>query len=470
MAPSKALLHALRPKALQPLTLFRLSRTVLTRYTGSIRPSDGPVSGYFVRKTLNIRPFTTKTLFEKLRNSVNIVRKTHPILFPVMLLASFGSLSLLALMAYDELAHPSSPNLSAYPLPVEQQLRVALHYTHVRPDPDMAADAYQRALEVADQCGLYAFSREILGVRVKLAECLERFGRVKASIEVLWGVVSDCEERVRDLDRAESRNQRTKPTDNSLNADGAITREPTLRQFLLREQIKCLAKIADLSSSEYIQNPIATRDTLSSAMQILVSETPDAQRSGFSVENGAGLDLDEIAAILVQAGDAHLATNQAATASQIYHLALPTLRRAQDGKPSCKEAHLLASMSAAMGIALQDPRAKINGKPVTKDTLQRARQAALAFASEVPHVVEGVGEGQRDVRCVLSFFSAALNIAGIQVDMGELDRAREGFEGVRERAREIGLGELVKAADGGLRKIDESNRERTKSKTKGGWI
>lgn len=387
---------------------------------------------------------------EKFRNAIVKARSDHPILFPVGFIGAFAAVCLLALMAYDDVTRVS-PEYSAYPLSVEQQLRLALASTHVRPDPEVAADAYRRALEEAEKCGMDLYSKEVLGIRIKLAEMLEHFGRVKSSIEVLRGIARDCEERVRDVDRGSVLKQRL---GNELKTKEEVEPNVELRKSLLRQVIQCHVKAASLCTGDYIQDNKMAKGLLSQAMKILVEESKDAKNRGFQEDNGVGLSMDEIAAILAQTGDLYSTTDDAATAVQIYMMALDPLRKSCDGRPSCREAQLLSNISGAMAMALKDPNAKVNGKKVNKESLKVARQTAMAWASQAAQVVHSIDPKERDSICIMGQLSAALNLAAMQLDDGAVQESRKTYSDVLPVLRQLGLDDMAQAAEAGLKKAD----------------
>jgi hypothetical protein len=372
---------------------------------------------------------------EKFRKTVNKARHDHPVLLPFLVVAAFGTVSLLALMAYDDITRVA-PQYSAFPPNVEQLLRLALHHTHVRPDPDVAADAYTRALEEAERSKMDPFGKEVLGIRIKLAEMLEKFGRAKGAVEVLKGIAKDCEGRVRDLDRGSVLRQRL---GNELKTTDQEAVDIDVRKHLLRQVIQCDVKAADLCMSKYIQDEKTAKVFLSKAMKIVVEETEDVRNKGFSEDNGAGLTLEEIAAILAQTAQLHLMTDDYATSVQIFNMALAPLRKACDGRPSCREAEVLTNMSSAMIMALREPGALINGKPATQDSIKMARKAAMAMASQGIDMANRVEQPDWDPKCITARVSGEMALAGMLAEDGEVAEAKKIYIGLIPALRQLGM-------------------------------
>jgi hypothetical protein len=399
---------------------------------------------------------------EKFRKTVNKARHDHPVLLPFLVVAAFGTLSLLALMAYDDITR-IAPQYSAFPPNVEQLLRLALHHTHVRPDPDLAADAYSRALEEAERSKMDPFGKEVLGIRIKLVEMLEKFGRAKGAVEVLKGIAKDCEERVRDLDRGSVLRQRLgtelKPTDEDAVAMDA-------RKYLLRQVIQCDVKAADLCTSPYIQDEKTAKDFLSKAMKIIVEESNDVRKKGFSEDNGAGLTFEEIASILAQTAQLHLMTDDYATSVQIYNMALAPLRKACDGRPSCREAEVLANMSSAMAMALKEPGAQINGKPATPESMKLARKTAMAMASHGIDMSNRVEQPEWDPKCITARVAGEMNLAGMLAEEGEVAEAKKIYTGLIPALRQLGMEDTAQRCE---KLMEEAGQPSSPAKKSSFW-
>jgi hypothetical protein len=401
---------------------------------------------------------------EKFRKAVHKARHDHPVLLPFLVVATFGTLSFLALMAYDDITRVA-PQYSAFPPNVEQSLRLALHHTHVRPDPNIAADAYTRALEEAERSKMNPFGKEVLGIRIKLAEMLEKFGRVKGAVEVLKGIAKDCEERVRDLDRRSVLRQRL---GNEIKTDDQEAVDLDVRKHLLRQVIQCDTKAADLCLSPYLQDGKAAKDFLSKAMKIIVEETKDVQNNGFSENNGAGLTYEEMATILAQAAQVHLMTDDYATAVQIFDMALVPLRKACDGRPSCREAEVLANMSAAMAMALEEPGAQINGKPATASLIKMARKTARAMASQGVDVANRVEQPDWEPRCITARVSGELSLAGLLKDDGKVEAAKKVYIGLIPTLRQLGMEDMAQHCEKLMEQADKRGPLENEKKTSWG--
>ena len=313
---------------------------------------------------------------------------------------------------------------------------MALHYTYIDPDPESALQYFREAIEVAEAVGMNPLSKESLGIRIRYAESLEKFGRVKAAIEVLASVTKDMEQGLKDVDQ--------------------LTTEETAaqRQALLKGIIQNKVKMSSLYDSDYMQDATSSKQVMSGAIELLVRETKDPQTNGFSENNAAGLSLAEIAAMLSQMGDLYATSGEEANAVQVYMLALPTLRAACNGSRSCKEVQVLSNISATMDQALKKPNAKINGKPATKELVVTARKGILKWAEQAIATAERVKSEDRDDICELSMLSAQMTKADLLLDSGDKVQSREVFRSLLPTLKEKGLTTLARVAEEGMRKAD----------------
>lgn len=355
------------------------------------------------------------------------------------LILTFASASFVAFLLYDDYMNVK-PQFAAYPVPVEFRLRQALRAIHFKPpDPGMAELQFLEALKAAEECGMDMYSAEVMGIRTRLSEMLEGFGRVKSSIEVLNDTVKLCEEKVEELDRGSS---------------GTETPEKTreLRTRMLQTIIRTKAKAASLYESDYVQDTTAAKQTLSDAVGLLVKETKDPVTNGFSEDNSAGLPLDEIASMLSQMGDLYATTGEEANAVQVYMLTLQPLRASCNGSRSCKEVQILSNIASTMGLAMKKPGAMINGRPATPDSLVAARNATLKWAEQAIATAEVVRPEDRDSICELGLISAEMTKADLLLEDGKKIQAREAYRSIIPRLREMGLQSLVQNAEQGIRR------------------
>ena len=338
---------------------------------------------------------------------------------------------------YDE--YFNQPKIWAnYPPGVEQQLRVALHFTHVRPDADSAIEHFQKALLFADQSPMDPFGPEFIGMRIRYAEMLEQFGRVKASVVVLNLLTKDCEDKISEIDESDVKSDET----------------IALRKRLVKGVIQYKVKVASLYETDYLQDTSMAKQTMSDAVGLLVKETQDSETKGFSENNAADMSFYEISAMLSQMGDLYAVTGEEANAVQVYMLTLQPLRAACNGTKSCREAQVLSNIASTMDLAAKRPNAKINGKPATKDSLTAARRAILKWADHAVAVANGTPDGSKDSVCQLALVSARMTKSDVLLELGEKAKAKEELTGLIPVLEAKGLSQLVPQAQKSLERAN----------------
>ena len=342
------------------------------------------------------------------------------------------------LLYYDyKTDHPLS---ESYPALVEEQLRLALHYTHVKPDPLTAAKHFAQAIRAAEDCEMDPFSKEFMGIRIRYAQMLEQHGHADAAVLLLTDIAGECEKKLQEIDNGQ------KGTVDQIDA------MPIPRSTLLRGIIESRVKVASLIEGEYIQDPTQAKEVLSDVISFLVKETRDPQTNGFTEDNAAGMSMAEIASILSQMGDLYATTGEEANAVQVYMLTLQPLRVACNGTKSCKEVQILSNIASTMTLAMKKPNAKINGKAVTKASLAAARSATLKWADQAIATAELVSPESRDDICSLGLLSAQMTRADLLLDSGEKEEAKQTFISLLPTLQEKGLDTLSKVAEQGLKR------------------
>ena len=386
------------------------------------------------------------------RAEVLKARIQNPVLLPILTVATMASLLLLACVSYSQYSK-FRPRSGAYPPPVEERLRLALHFTHVQPDGPKAIRYFQEALSIAAGHGMDPFSNEAMGLRIRYAQMLEDFGRGLQAAEIVKSIVNDYEEELFEVDRqllSYSTAPATRPQ--GVSNSGTSRSSEYSRSNLVKGLIQAQVKLASLYASDHIQNPRLAKESLSEAINLLVRETKDASSKGLSEDNNAALTYEEIAAIFSQMGDLYATTGEESNAVQTYMLALEPLRKACGGTRSCREVQIFSNIASTMDIAMKKPGATINGQPVTPANLAKARQAATAWVNQAVATVDKVPLTDRDEICETSLLSAQMTRADLLLESGNKEGSKIILESLLPRLREKGLTPLVKMAESGLRR------------------
>jgi hypothetical protein len=370
-------------------------------------------------------------------------RTRFPILFPVSLFAAlFASIGMIGI-GLDQRRREKNAGSSAFPPAVEDHLRLALHYTHISPDPDTASKYFMQAIKKAEEVGMDPFGKETLGIRVRFAQMLENFGHVKSSIELLEGVNTDLSQRLEELDRAHAI---TSETSSQLDSETA-----GFRANLIKGIVNMKVKISSLYESDYLQDSAKAKQVLSDAVGLMVKETRNPQ-NGLSEDNGAGLTNGEIAAMLSQMGDLYATSGEEENAVQLYMLTLQPLRAACNGTKSCKEVQVLSNIASAMDMALKNPNPTVNGRSATRDSLVAARRAALKWADQAIATADSIEGAQQDEICAAALISAQMTRADLLLDNGDKTSAREAYNRILPSLWDKNLHPLITSAEQGLKR------------------
>lgn len=331
------------------------------------------------------------------------------------------------------------PSFAPYSVNVEYLLRKALNAIHLDPDPAESERYFLLALQATEQEGMDPHGPEVLGIRLRLAEMQEHFGRAKAAIEVLNGVVEDCGEKVADLDR------------------GAATQElstaVSVRRYLMSTNIRARVKIANLYESNHIQNSAKAKQTLSDAINLLVKETKSPQSEGFTQSDKLDLTLEEIAGMLLTMGDLYATTGEESNAVQTYMLTLQPLRASCDGSKSCKEAQVFSNIASTMALAMKRTDAIINGKPATKETLGATRRATIGWADQAIATADLVKQENRDGICELAALSAKMTKADLLLQDGRQIQAKQAYRELIPELRAAKLDGLAITAEQAFQRL-----------------
>ncbi len=413
--------------------------------------------------------FTTtpsRTPTDKLRNAINKARQDHPFLFPTLLVASFASICWLMLLTYDAYTR-EKPTLGTYPPEVERHLRNAIWYTEIKPEPTVAADSFTRAIEQAEREGMNLFSPEFTGIHIRFAAALEKFGQAKGAVEILDRLANGLVEKIEGIDRGRATEFKPNAIQSgkgevqglSARSSAGVTASSlgTERAQLLKRAIECKVKISNLYESDSIQDNITATRVIDEAMKMLIEAMLDPKSLQFD-ENRAGISADEAGAMLTAAAGTHVKCGEFETALEIFKIALVPVRQATKGKPSCREAVLLSSMSATVSMLLNEPNPIIDSKPATEASIKQARQVLGGWAQEaVRCALKALESSDGDNLCLIAILAAWPHMADTLRELGDLKGSRACWEQVLDKSNFL-LQPLVPIAQNKLRELDAMER------------
>ncbi|KAI4247933.1 MAG: hypothetical protein LQ352_006050, partial [Teloschistes flavicans] len=168
---------------------------------------------------------------------------------------------------------------ASYPEPVANKLRRALWYSNYDLQPDSALKYYQQALEVAQECGMDAYSDEILGVKFQLASFLEKqMQKPRLAIDVLEEVRKQCTEWETEK--------------------GGLVENRGMRSRVLGQSVRLSVKLGELYARPDIMNTEAAEESLVWAVTTLLKEQERREREGVKEGEGDWMSAEEIGGAL----------------------------------------------------------------------------------------------------------------------------------------------------------------------------
>jgi hypothetical protein len=392
----------------------RTARVLASSFTKAASANAGPATRLLQFRASRAAPhrqiFSSSRsrvpLSVKIRNYTAQARHDSPMLFRMLLIGTFAAVTALAFVSYDEYFH-QAPKFADYPPEVEQMLRLALHYTYVRPDKDAALRKFHNAVKLAEEKKMDPFGKPFIGLRIRFAEMLENFGHVKEAVENLGMLAQECEDQI-------------EPSSGSIEQDASNER----RKRMVKTVINCKNHMAELYQGEYLQDTDKAKEVLSEAITLLVKETQDPKTKGLGENNGADMSHEEIASLLNHMSTLYSATSEYGSAVQTGMLALGPLRAACNGSKTCREVHLLSCIARDMHKALQQPYTMVNGQPQTEASMATARQGILSWLDASDNTIKSIPKHEVNPDCVIAVKQNILTRGQLYMEMGGSDRAR----------------------------------------------
>lgn len=416
--------------------------------------------------------------------SKGIFRK-NPILLPLALLSAVGGIAIFAYISYVELTRVG-PQYHKFPPPVADSLRTAVYYTEIDLNPAKALTAYKEALRVALEAGMHPFSDEILGIKLQVAMMLEKSGLVKPAIEVLERTKKEALSWVEESWKSgSSTTPESKPQEKKLPAkteaatalenaqapEGSPEDEEkkllAMQEFEARQRDRALKKVvgmemklAELYSSDYIQDDDKAEAAQVAAVELCLKEMHRRQKAGLpvggasSTEDGADdswLNMTEMATALAELAGTYSAKDKPELAMPLYLRALEMIRVAEADSPSCKQVVLLNDVASAMAgqAQLGTPRGQQKQVVSREQTIEAARQWAQKSIDVAARIQPPVRDEECDLTCVV----ATYNLGELAELQGKPAVAKQRYTEAKGLARGLGYDEGVSMADTALKRL-----------------
>jgi tetratricopeptide (TPR) repeat protein len=410
--------------------------------------------------------------------SKGIFRK-NPILLPLAILSVIGGIGIFTYISYVELTRVQ-PQYHNFPQPVAESLRSAVYYTEIDLNPIKALNHYKEALRRAIDLGMHPFSDEVMGIKLQVAMMLEKAGLVKGAIEVLERTKNDTIKWVEEGRAAETATEKKdakSPAPAKTTPDNVVVKEGAIQdaeeelkkmqEFEARQRDKALKKVvgmemklAELYSSDHIQEDKKAEAAQVAAVELCLKEMHRRHNLGLPVGGGAGdansdawLNMTEIATALAELASTYTAKDRHELAMPLYLRALEMLRVAEGDSPSCKQVTLLNDVASAMVGQVQLPASpRAQQQAISRE---QTIEAARLWAQKSLDVAARIQPPVRDDECDITCVAATYNLGEIAELQNKPDVAKQRYTEARSLADGLGYEDGVGMADAALKRLDK---------------
>ncbi|KAI9039938.1 TPR domain protein [Aspergillus affinis] len=398
--------------------------------------------------------------------SKDIWRK-NPILLPLALFSTAGATLIFTYIAYTEFT-TVGPQYHKFPPPVVQSLRTAVYYTEVDLNPPKALEAYKKALHIAVEMGMHPFSDEVVGIKLQVAMMLEKAGLAKPAVEVLertkkevlqW-VEEGRKKEEEDAKKGEKKEEvALEVTDPELLEEQRKMQEVEAyehvqRDKALKKAVGIEMKLAELYSSDHIQEDAKGEAAQVAAVELCLEEMRRRQRLGLPVgggsqDNDAWLNLTEIATALSDLASRYTDQDKHELAMPLYLRALDLLRVAEGDQPTCKQVVLLNDVASAMAGQAQKPIRAADSSAARNQLVEAAKQ----WAQKSIEVAARIQPPVRDEDCDASCVAATYNLGELAELQNKPKDAEKFYKQAKSLAQGLRFEEGIAMADGALRRV-----------------
>lgn len=418
--------------------------------------------------------------------SKGIWRK-NPILLPLAILSVLGGVATFAYISYVELTQVA-PQYSKFPRPVADALRTGVYYTEINLNAPKALKAYKAALRMALEMGMHPFSDEVMGIKLQVAMMLEKAGLMKPAIEVLERTKTEALEWVEGLETETAVAdplKEDKSTPSNIQIDDTVLQDAEkdlkeTREFEARQRTKTLQKVigiemklAELYSSDHIQEDQKAEAAQVAAVELCLKEMHRRQKLGLPVGGGGSSDgsdgdtwlsLPEIATALTELATTYSAKERHELSMPLYMRALEMVRVTEGDSPSCKQVVLLNDVASAMAGQAQRPTASSPGWQRKQQQQQQQQQpvpreqiieAARQWAQKALDVAARIQPPVRDEECDVTCVVATYNLGELAELQNKPDAARQLYIEAKSLAKGLEYEEGIAMTDAALKRVSK---------------
>ncbi|KAL3437860.1 hypothetical protein BDV09DRAFT_161125 [Aspergillus tetrazonus] len=443
-----------KPQPSNRYNQFRSQFPTLPRHVLDF-PQQTRSLSYFQRTRLGLR-----------QASKGIWRK-YPVLLPFAILGVVGSTLFFAYIVYIEVTH-NAPQYHKFPPEVVKPLRQAVYYTDVVLQPQTAMKYYKEALKAAAQVGLHPFSDEVLGIKLQVADMLERSGNVVPAVKVLENTKKEIlqyvefgrkraaeQKKAQDEHKKKFENeskQRHAQTDIKLEIDNpdfidTYEQMKAMDEYDQQQQDKAMKKAVGISlklgqlyASDHIQDLKKSEAAHESAIELSMNELKYRQSTGLPLSNPNPDAENELTPWLTRRDAAMALTNLAQTYGEMdkHDLALPVFLRAlellredEGPKPTAFQFYLLGIIASTLNVQ--------SLKPLRADDPDAARNHLVGHAREwamtANKIMDKIPDSEKDESYLLGCISVKNTLGQLAERQGELEEAEKYYREAIDTAK-----------------------------------
>lgn len=236
--------------------------------------------------------------------------------------------------------------------------------------------------------------------------------------------------------------------------------EDRQREKALKKTVGIQMKLAELYSSDYIQDEKKAEQAQVAAVELSLKEMRRRQALGLPVggasqnENSdAWLNLTEMATALADLASTYVNQEKYELAMSLYLRALDLLRVDEGNSPTCKQVTLLNGVATAMAGQVQRPVRQQQQQQQQPVSREQTIDAAKQWAQKAIDVAARIQPPDRDEDCDLSCVAATYNLGELMEMQGNLEEAIKRYREAKSLARELGFEDGVTMADGALKRL-----------------
>jgi len=311
-----------------------------------------------------------------------------------------------------------------YPELVAKELRKAVYYSNIDLQPQNAIKYYKKSLEVAAQVGMDPFSNEVMGIKIKVAELMEKLQQYQRAIEVLEVVKRDNLQWIDTI--------------------GKLPERIEQRSQVLAKSVAIAVKLGDLYSSPYVMEQEHAEEQLVWAVTTVLKEEERRQKEGVKPgEADAWMSAEEVGASFENLAHHYEEGNK-------HYLAAPLFLQALTMSPpkSCHTAVLMNNLS--ISLAQQIPTS-VPGVPAPSrpQLIQNARE----WAEKAIELTSKIAPPERTEECDAGCAVATHNLGEFAEMDGNIREASKRYEEAKSLSKAIGFMDGVQNSNQALLRL-----------------